>query len=192
MCGPYCSMSWYSMTEFDSRARSRPGFSARGSRPEPVVSRIRSARRCPHPAPRLPVSSLGLGEVLALEVERADLAASASRIRLRPVRWRLTSVMAWTGLSRARSGVAVGASASPQHQVGGARLEQRGGLAHGRVADHHAQPPNLGGGVRLIAGVEERPGRVVADDMLVPVRPVGRLDSTRRRAVSALSCPRRR
>ena len=45
-----------------------------------------------------------------------------------------------------------------QHQVGGARLEQRGGLAHGRVADAHAQPPQPRGGARLVAGTDERPG----------------------------------
>jgi hypothetical protein len=46
-----------------------------------------------------------------------------------------------------------------QHEVGGARLQQRGGLAHGGVADAHAQPPHpRRGGERLIAGADQRPG----------------------------------
>ena len=47
----------------------------------------------------------------------------------------------------------------PQHQVGGADLEQRGRLAHVRVADDHVQPAEpLGVGVRLVPGVDDRPG----------------------------------
>ena len=47
----------------------------------------------------------------------------------------------------------------PQHEVGGADLEQRRRLAHVRVADDDVQPAvALGVGVRLVAGVDDRPG----------------------------------
>ena len=47
----------------------------------------------------------------------------------------------------------------PQHQVGRADLEHHRGLGHVRVADDHVQPPvALGVGVRLVAGVDDRPG----------------------------------
>ena len=46
----------------------------------------------------------------------------------------------------------------PQHEVGGADLEQCRGLVHVRVADDHVQPPvPLGVGMRLVAGVDDRP-----------------------------------
>src|SRR5215468_922559 len=46
-----------------------------------------------------------------------------------------------------------------QHQVRGTDLEQRGRLAHVGVADDHMQPPEpLGVGVRLVPGVDDRPG----------------------------------
>ena len=45
-----------------------------------------------------------------------------------------------------------------QHAGGGADLEERGVLAHVRVADDHVQPPVLlGVGVRFVAGVDDRP-----------------------------------
>ena len=46
----------------------------------------------------------------------------------------------------------------PQHEVAGPDLEHRGRLAHVRVADDDVQPPVvLGVGVRLVAGVDDRP-----------------------------------
>ena len=46
-----------------------------------------------------------------------------------------------------------------QHQGGRADLEQGGDLGHVRVADDHMQPPvALGVGVRLVPGVDDRPG----------------------------------
>ena len=52
-----------------------------------------------------------------------------------------------------------------QHDVGAADLEQRGDLVHVRVADDDVQPAvALGVGVRLVAGVDDRPDRVVAEE----------------------------
>src|SRR4029079_5408387 len=46
----------------------------------------------------------------------------------------------------------------PEHQVAAGHLEQRGGLAHVGVADDHVQAAVLlGVGVRLVAGVDDRP-----------------------------------
>src|SRR3954453_19105420 len=47
----------------------------------------------------------------------------------------------------------------PQHQVARGDLEHRRRLAHVRGPDDHVQPPvALGVGVRLVAGVDDRPG----------------------------------
>ena len=46
----------------------------------------------------------------------------------------------------------------PQHEVAGGHLEHRGRLAHVGVADDDVQPAvPLGVGVRLVAGVDDRP-----------------------------------
>src|SRR3954447_15003799 len=112
-----------------------------------------------HRAEALPVDVLrGARVVLGLDLQRrhlpavgepdlapsghvvADLADGADRILQRHVLDRDT------GLDH------------PQHQVGHGDLEQRRRLVHVRVADDDVQPPvALGVGVRLVAGVDDRP-----------------------------------
>ena len=83
----------------------------------------------------------------------------ASLTRRRPVMSWLTSRMARIGFSRVRSRKTMPASIIRSTRSVGADLEQRGGLAHVRVADDHVQPAEpLGVGVRLVPGVDDRPG----------------------------------
>ncbi len=97
------------------------------------------------------------GQVLALDVERAGLPAVRQPQQAPP--GDVVADLA-DGLDRAgqgqrrRRGARFGHA---QHQAGGACLEQHGGLAHGRVADCHPQPPQPCG-ARLVPGSDERPG----------------------------------
>ena len=70
-----------------------------------------------------------------------------------------TSRMARIGFSRVRSRIATPASIIRSTMSARADLEQRGDLVHVRVADDDVQPAvALGVGVRLVAGVDDRPG----------------------------------
>jgi hypothetical protein len=66
-----------------------------------------------------------------------------------------------------------------QHDRGGAHLQQRGDLAHVGVAHDHVQPAVLlGVGVRLVAGVDDRPLErgLEADLLLEEVGALGELE----------------
>ena len=107
----------------------------------------------------------------------------------------LISRIARIGFSRVMSRMHHAGLDHPQHQVGGADLEQRRGLAHVGVADDDVQAAvALGVGVRLVAGVDDRPAdRVVADEtpsQMCSARWLTQYDRAARR--SAAPCRRRR
>ncbi len=83
----------------------------------------------------------------------------ASRTRRRPVRSWLISRIARIGFSRRVVAHHDARLDHPQDEVGRADLEHRRRLAHVRVADDDVQPPvPLGVRVRLVPGVDDRPG----------------------------------
>ena len=96
-----------------------------------------------------------------------------------------TSRMARIGFSSDRSRITTPASIIRSTMSARAHLEQRGDLVHVRVADDDVQPPvALGVGVRLVAGVDDRPaagGRRgdALPDVLGPLRQA--VDRTARR-----------
>ena len=149
-----CWMSWYLMAQSISRAMASrfPASIASSARSHSPRTRVLTAS-----APRLLVKSFALARysrwMSSALIWRpsacrsgcpgyvaADLAAGADRVVQGQVR---------------QHGARLGHA---QHEIGGARPQQRGGLAHGGVADAHAQPPDPGGGARLVAGTDERPG----------------------------------
>ena len=110
--------------------------------------------------PSRSTNAAALLEVLALDVAaRGSSRPLARRTVRRPV-------MSWLDLADRPDRVLQGEVAHdharldhPQHQVAGADLEHRGGLAHVGVADDDVQAAvALGVGVRLVAGVDDRPG----------------------------------